>query len=83
MALYYDNYTQCIRTYLKSYSTIVFVIIFKQSDKLVLSARIMNTSYIPSVPFTLSRLPNMLITLINKTTYSITHLVTFSREYLL
>ena len=28
----------------------------------------MNTSYIPRVSFTSSRLPNMLITLINKTT---------------
>ena len=28
----------------------------------------MNTSYIPRVSFTLSRLPNILITLINKTT---------------
>ena len=27
----------------------------------------MNTSYIPRVPFTSSRLPNILITLINKT----------------
>ena len=44
---------------------LVFVIKFRQSDKLILSARIMNTSYIPS--FTFSRLPNMLIAPINKT----------------